>query len=110
MGMTPQNQGRREHPIERDLKQKRRDPLPFAEDELTDAERVLYPPLAWTQMWNEKYSNMYGYYCPRPCRSWGYVMWDAKRIRDTSAGKLLKKQLEKGWSRFTDDPRDSVDG
>ena len=95
MDMTPQNQRRREHPLERDLKQKRRDPLPFAGDELQDwdAEGWLYPhpPLAWTQVWNETYSNMYGYYCPRTCRSWRYVMWDAERIRNTGAEQLLEK-------------------
>ncbi|KAL4952339.1 hypothetical protein BDW69DRAFT_185539 [Aspergillus filifer] len=106
--MTPQNERRREHPLERDLKQKRRDLLPFAGDELQDMEGVLYPPLAWTQMWNETYSNMYGYYFPRPCCSWGYVMWDAEIIRNTSAEQLLKKHLNKERSRFTDDPRDSI--
>jgi len=79
---------------EKDLAERRRDPMPFRGDEIfsapvdetgsddegiTQALSTCGPPLAWVLMWHGRYSNLYGEYIPDLLRGWGYVMWDQRR-------------------------------
>ncbi|KAI0548091.1 hypothetical protein F4679DRAFT_585849 [Xylaria curta] len=85
-------------PSDRDQKQTRRDPLPFQGD------CGLRPPLAWTLIWRETYSNLYGALLPEDILRWGYVMWDAARLENTGAKEVLARQWEAVWEGT--DPRD----
>jgi hypothetical protein len=64
-------------------------PLPFRGDGGPDAEGDR-PPLAWTLMWQERDSYLFGECLPDETRECGYVMWDAPRIESTGADKVLK--------------------
>jgi hypothetical protein len=98
---TTQDLRRREQLSDRDQKQERRDPLPF------EGDSELHPPLAWTWMWRETYSNLYGEYISDAIRHWGYVMWDAARIDCKGAKEVLVQQLDWEDSYWEDgDPRD----
>ncbi|KAE8325413.1 hypothetical protein BDV39DRAFT_206952 [Aspergillus sergii] len=105
LGESAQFQRRQEHPSNRDLRQERRDPLPFQGDEVTDTNGIR-PPLAWTLMWSGSYSNLYGYYVQDVIRRWGYVMWDATRLDRTGAKELLARQWQADWGDT--DPRDDL--
>ncbi|KAF2271915.1 uncharacterized protein EI97DRAFT_470811 [Westerdykella ornata] len=82
-GGTVQDERRVKHPTEEDEMQRRRDPLPFQQDDLD----ATGPPLAWTIFWKGTYSNLYGYYIPTKLRLWGCFMWDGKRLRQLLKGK-----------------------
>ncbi|RDW72321.1 uncharacterized protein DSM5745_07493 [Aspergillus mulundensis] len=82
----------REGLSERDRKQNRGDPLPFQGDEILDPTGT-HPPLAWTLMWKGTYSNLFGGFIDDSLRRWGYVTWDAERIRRAGAEEVLKRQL-----------------
>ncbi|ODM24314.1 hypothetical protein SI65_01978 [Aspergillus cristatus] len=97
---TTQSIRRDEHPSDQDLKQERRDSLPFQGD---SAE---LPPLAWTVIWHGTYSNLFGWYVKDPIRLWGYIMWDAARLEYTGARGLLVRQWKEFWKDF--DPRDDL--
>ncbi|RMZ38332.1 hypothetical protein AFCA_000036 [Aspergillus flavus] len=105
LGELAQFQRRQEHPSNRDLRQERRDPLPFQGDEVPDPNGV-HPPLAWTLIWRGSYSNLYGYYVQDIIRRWGYVMWHATRLDYTGAKELLARQWEADWGDT--DPRDNL--
>ncbi|EIT82871.1 hypothetical protein AO1008_10942 [Aspergillus oryzae 100-8] len=105
LGESAQFQRRQEHPSNRDLRQERRDPLPFQGDEVPDPNGV-HPPLAWTLIWRGSYSNLYGYYVQDIIRRWGYVMWHATRLDYTGAKELLARQWEADWGDT--DPRDNL--
>jgi hypothetical protein len=91
LGDMTQDRRRRERLFDRDEKQPRGDPMPFRGDGETN-ERGPRPPLAWTLMWSGNCSNVYGGYVPGNIRRWGYVMWDAARLGQTSAkDDLLQK-------------------
>lgn len=62
--------------------------MPFIGDGVPD-EYEPRPPLAWTLLWCEEYANLYGHYVPDNIRRWGYVMWDAARLEQTSAKDKL---------------------
>lgn len=83
--------------------QAERVPLPFRGDRDLDA-----PPLAWTTIWNDEYSNLYGRYIPDAMRRWGYVFWDAATLEKAGGIELLRRQWEEGWR--ADDPRDDLPG
>ncbi|KAI1739682.1 hypothetical protein F4680DRAFT_466195 [Xylaria scruposa] len=100
LGETAQYWRRQERLSDRDHKQERRDPLPFQGD------RGSRPPLAWTLIWRETYSNLYGSYIQDDIRRWGYVMWDAARLQNTGAKEVLARQWEAKWR--DSDPRDNV--
>ena len=102
LGQSAQTIRRRQHPSSRDSKEERRDPLPFQGDRADG----VYPPLAWTLMWQGTYSNLFGYYMEDPIRSWGYVMWDAARLEQSGAKEVLKRQWEAEWEGG--DPRDQL--
>lgn len=77
---------RQKHPSDKDLKQERRDPLPFQGDneELS--------PLAWTLIWQGTYSNLFGWYVGDDIRHWGFIMWDAVRLQRTVVKEVLLQQ------------------
>ncbi|KAK4234785.1 hypothetical protein C8A03DRAFT_37412 [Achaetomium macrosporum] len=85
---------------ERDLKQQARDPLPFMGDLEPDTHGSC-PPLAWTLIWKGTYSNLYGEYLDDDMRRWGYVMWDAARLKTEGGKDLLLRQWGSEW-----DPRE----
>lgn len=72
-------------PSDRDIKEKRRDPLPFQGD------NGELPPLSWTLVWQGIYSNRFGWAVKEELdsRFWGYVMWDAMRLERTGAKDVL---------------------
>lgn len=74
----------------------RRDPLPFLGD------RVDTPPLAWTLMWGNTYSNIYGWWMDNKIGEWGYVLWDAERIELSGAKEYLLQKADNWRGR---DPR-----
>lgn len=74
--------------------------MPFLRD------NELRPPLAWTMLWNESYSKLYGDYIPDEIRRWGYVIWDAGRLERVGAARLLERQWKETWADH--DPRDDV--
>ncbi|KAI0007240.1 hypothetical protein F4779DRAFT_519047 [Xylariaceae sp. FL0662B] len=95
---TTQVRRRREALSDRDRKEEARDPLPFEGDTETR------PPLAWTLIWGGTYSNLYGYYVEDEIRRWGYVLWDASRLKRSGAEDVLHRQWYDMWG--DDDPRD----
>ena len=78
-----------------------REPFLFRGDSDPDA-----PPQAWTTIWKETYSNLYGWYTSDEMRRWGYIFWDADRLAQTGGMELLKRQWEELWD--DDDPRDDL--
>ncbi|KFG83078.1 hypothetical protein MANI_021512 [Metarhizium anisopliae] len=94
---------RRNHPSKLDLKQTRREPLPFTGE--TNANDLL-PPLGWTIIWHGTYSNLYGYYVQDSIRRWGYVIWDALRLERTNATEVLAQQWREDWG--DSDPRNNL--
>ncbi|KAI1394417.1 uncharacterized protein F4822DRAFT_388120 [Hypoxylon trugodes] len=89
---------RDEEPSERDLKQERLDPLLFVGDIESQ------PPLAWTLIWGDTYSNIYGHYISDEFRKWAYVMWDKTRLEREGATDELLREWEARWGG--QDPRD----
>ena len=74
---------------EHDAAQDRKDKTPFDKDTLDQ------PPLAWVIFWNGEASNFFGPYVRGTFRRWGFVMWDAPRLR--ASGALEYMELEAGW-------------
>lgn len=107
LGETAQYNRRRDWPSERDEKQRRRDPMPFRGDGEPD-EQGERPPLAWTLIWREKYTNLYGYYIDDDIRRLGYVMWDAARLEQSGAKDRLLQLWDEAWDEAWDgvDPND----
>ncbi|UPL00537.1 hypothetical protein LCI18_011471 [Fusarium solani-melongenae] len=68
--------------------------------------KELCPPLAWTILWNNSTSKLYGDYIPDELRHWGYVMWDAARLETSGATCLLKTQWKEMWAGY--DPRNEM--
>lgn len=84
-------------------KQQDREALPFKGDHdvFTTGPGV---PYAWTSIWKETYSSVFGCKIPGGLRPWGYVMWDAERIKRSRVKDLLEKQWELVY--WSHDPRD----
>ncbi|OJJ87649.1 uncharacterized protein ASPGLDRAFT_63789 [Aspergillus glaucus CBS 516.65] len=97
---TPQSRRRRLHPTDQDLKQKRRDPLPF------QGGNEEFPPLARTLIWQGTYSNLFGWYIKDDVRSWGYIMWGAARLERTGVKEVLHRQWKACWKDV--DPRNRL--
>ncbi|VUC30530.1 unnamed protein product [Clonostachys rosea] len=93
-------------PSDRDARQQRREAMVFTEDS------VNLPPLGWTLIWKETYSNIYGYYVPSSLRRWGYVMWDAERMADSGGIRVLHhmwwEHYGTGYHDEVRDPRDML--
>ncbi|KAK9442410.1 hypothetical protein VB005_03470 [Metarhizium brunneum] len=94
---------RRNYLSKRDLKQTRRELLPFRGE--TNANDLLLP-LGWTIIWHGTYSNLYGYYVQDSIRRWGYVIWDAVRLERTNATEVLAQQWRDDWG--DSDPRNNL--
>lgn len=62
------------------------------------------PPLGWTTIWKDTYSNLFGFYMPDATRLLGYVFWDAPRMESMGARDILTRQCETDWHGH--DPRD----
>ncbi len=84
---------------EYDAAQDRRDKTPFHKDTPDQ------PPLAWVTFWNGEASNFFGPCVRKTFRRWGFVMWDAPRLR--ASGALEYMELEAGW--ICGDPREDDD-
>ncbi|KAJ3544460.1 hypothetical protein NM208_g3039 [Fusarium decemcellulare] len=97
-GETQQIIRRQDQPSERDQMEADRVPLVFVRDELDR------PPQAWTMIWGDTYSNLYGSHIPDEIRDWGYVFWDEATLERTGGVKLLRYQLGEDWDDY--DPRD----
>jgi hypothetical protein len=101
---------RRQYPSEQDEKQDRRDPFPFEGDcvALVGADGVWtsLPPLAWTVLWGETYSNIFGWCVEKTIQRSGWVLWDARRIEETGAKEALIRCQEQRWGDY--DPRNSM--
>ncbi|RMD41889.1 hypothetical protein DV735_g3231, partial [Chaetothyriales sp. CBS 134920] len=102
-GQDAQMERRVQQRSSRDEKEQHCHPLLFNGDFAPDGKQI-YPPLAWTLLWQGTYSNLFGSYVPDGIRRWGYVMWDAGRIERTDAEALLRQESRAHWGRF--DPRD----
>lgn len=109
-GMGAEEERRRCAPSDQDLKEKRRDPLPFLGDRVDG----VYPPFAWIFIWGGTYSNITGdslwdFMGGNGLRSWWYVMWDKERLENMSAIDVLARQIkEESWLE-DDDPRTSME-
>lgn len=101
LGETCQILRLQDNPSARDLLQEERAPLLFPGDE-----EAYGPPLAWTLIWNDTYSSLYGYYIPDGMGRWGYVFWDAARLERTGAKDVLERQWQECWD--FGDPRDDL--
>lgn len=98
------NMRRWDKPSERDRLELNRAPLEFSGDVEADSSGRMCPPLAWTTIWGGTYSNMYGWFTSDELRRWGYVFWDAARIKSTGVEALLEECWDYLW--HGDDPRD----
>jgi hypothetical protein len=104
-GETQQILRRRANPSERDKLQEERVSCPFIGDTDVDISHRWSPPISWTIIWEDTYSNLIGWYIPEELRRWGYVFWDVTRI-DSAARQVLKDQFAEAWE--DNDPRDNV--
>lgn len=102
LGDTQQYSRRSNNPSERDRMQEERAAFPFR----GDSDEPDAPPLAWTIMWYDTYSNLYGHYVPDEMRRWGYVFWDAATLEDNGGKRVLHKQWEEPYDAC--DPRDDL--
>ncbi|KAL5343436.1 hypothetical protein BJX70DRAFT_169383 [Aspergillus crustosus] len=84
----------------RSREQIRYTPIFFNGDQLFNHKKPneLYPPFAWTWIWEGHYNNLYGYCLPSDIQRWGYIFWDKKRLEITQANTLLLNQ----WIAFED--------
>ena len=101
LGESQQYRNRNNHVTERDRMQEERCPLPFRGDNEPDA-----PPLAWTLIWDNTYSNLYGWCIPNEMRRWGYAIWDEATLENIGGREFIKAQWEARWRG--DDPRDDL--
>ena len=101
LGETVQSNRRWNFPSDRDEKQLRGDPMPFRGGADEQGER---PPLAWTLIWREKYTNLFGCYVEDNIRRLGYVMWDAARLEESGAKDRLLQLWDEAWGDA--DPND----
>ncbi|KAJ5947140.1 hypothetical protein N7466_000155 [Penicillium verhagenii] len=109
-GMGAEEKRRRCAPSDQDLKERRREPLPFQGDRVDGA----YPPFAWTFIWEGTYSNITGdWLCDfmggNGLRYWGYVMWDKERLESMGAIEVLDRQIkDESWLE-DGDPRTTME-
>ncbi|OJJ99010.1 hypothetical protein ASPACDRAFT_44638 [Aspergillus aculeatus ATCC 16872] len=88
---------------EKDLRSQAREAFPFRGDHVPDP-REEFPPRAWTLIWHDTYSNLYGDWIPPELRSWGYVFWDAERM-ETEAKEVLLWRWDRSYWDEDLDPR-----
>ena len=103
LGEDFQTERYQNHPSDKDRLQATRQALPFQGDSVA----VGAPPLAWTYLWRDTYSSLYGYFLSDDIRSWGYVFWDAGRLEEVEGKEMLEREWDEFWEG--QDPRDLLD-
>jgi hypothetical protein len=104
LGEFEQMERREKWPSKRDEKQLRGDPMPFRGDGEPD-EHGERPPLAWTLIWREKYTDLYGNYVTDNAHRLGYVMWDAAQLENSGTKDRLLQLWDEAWmDRDPNDP------
>ena len=98
-------------PSAKDAREITRETFKFQGDKTIDPDGI-YPPLAWTILWDETYSNVYGaiVHGIRPesgLGHWGWVMWDAERVKRSCARAVIERFKGPDWGN--QDPRDSME-
>lgn len=73
---------------EHDLAQDWREKTPFDKDGLDQ------PPLGWVVLWKGEASNLFGSFVRETYRRWGFVMWDAARLKASGALAYMEKEEE----------------
>ncbi|RAK93818.1 hypothetical protein BO79DRAFT_268238 [Aspergillus costaricaensis CBS 115574] len=109
LGIDTRHNRRLDYPSAEDKREELRDPLPFRGDIVNNSDGE-YPPLAWTILWGETYSNMLGGEGVSYIAEWGYVMWDAARLERTGAKEVLARRWRKRLRlSLGEDPREYND-
>lgn len=103
LGEDFQTERYQNRPSDKDELQAARQALPFRGDFVA----VDAPPLAWTYLWRDTYSSLYGYFLSDSIRSWGYVFWDASTLEEVDGKGMLERERDEFWEG--DDPRDLLD-
>lgn len=93
---------------DRDLRSQAREAFPFRGDHVPDPKGE-FPPLAWTLLWHDTYSNIMGCWIPSALRNWGYVFWDAGKF-ETGAKEVLVRQWKSLYWGEEIDPRNNLYG
>lgn len=103
-----QNRQRHLHPSERHRMTAERAPFPFPRDRLPDGKLGVdkLPPVAWTMIWKDTYSNLFGAYTADDFRRWGYVFWDDFTVGRLRGHRVLWVQMDQNWGGV--DPRDML--
>jgi hypothetical protein len=91
-----------------DEKMERKEPLLFGGDD-DGFGNELRPPLAWTIIWRNRHSSLYGMFMTRKTQSWGYVMWDKARLQRSGADVMLSRFWEDEVSDSQYDLREDLD-
>ncbi|KAJ4312574.1 hypothetical protein N0V84_009857 [Fusarium piperis] len=86
------------YPSARDQLERDKEPFPFMGDEPAQ------PPLAWTQMWRDEYSNLFGSFVPDATTEWGFIMWDKARFIDLEGYDVVWYTCKDEWG--LEDPRE----
>lgn len=86
----------------RDLGQEWQSPPPFRCDSIE------HPPLSWTLVWRNYYSNLSLSEKDYGIRFWGHMMWDAARLECTGAKGVLLREQEERWGDQEWDPLDHI--
>jgi hypothetical protein len=89
MGETQQSSRCENSPNRHHTLQEERAALLFSGDGAPDA-----PPLAWTILWRETYSALYGHFIPDSLRRCGYVFWDAATLEKCDGLEGVKEEFE----------------
>lgn len=97
-------------PSEKDTRELHWETFKFQGDKTIDTDGV-YPPLAWTILWDETYSNVYGAIVhgvreKSGLGHWGWVMWDAERVERSRARAVIERFKGPNWEN--QDPRDNI--
>ncbi|POS70690.1 hypothetical protein DHEL01_v210913 [Diaporthe helianthi] len=86
------------------------EPQDTRQEMLFEQDDLLSPPLAWVTFWGGRYSNQIGEHIPAALHRWGYVMWDAKRLKESGAMEYIELEWQCKYgirgSSEDDDPRD----
>lgn len=60
-------------------------------------DNVDHPPLSWTLIWRDYYSELGSGLTKHDCRFWGHIMWDVARLERTGATEILFWQQGERW-------------
>lgn len=86
------------YPSPRDQQERDQEPFPFKGDDPGQ------PPVAWTQMWKDEYSNLFGGFMPDSTTEWGLMMWDETRFREFGFYGVVWYMCRDRWG--SNDPRE----